>query len=215
MLDELVTTNIKKFKNDLENLLFDVDRVQYIITRYKFMSDSFDINSLINLSLNDSIINCSHDKKIVRRSMSMPENEDIGKEFYLFESAKYYENIYKVKLDSISKRKIKNKDGYELKYNFKGFNKNHIEISFKDFIRNTNLDDPYLFKLTKYLDKYTSIYYYIYSLDNEFVLDEINKKKTSFRLKEVNEQMDSILNSYKENKDLNKLEKVLQFIKSF
>ena len=49
MLDELVTTNIKKFKNDLENLLFDVDRVQYIITRYKFMSDSLNINSLINL----------------------------------------------------------------------------------------------------------------------------------------------------------------------
>jgi hypothetical protein len=141
------------------------------------------------------------------------ENINVGQEFYLFESAKYYERIYKVKLDSISKRKIRNKDEHEIFYNFKFLSEKN-DVLLKGFQENTNSDNPYLFRFTKTIDNYTFIYYYIYSLDNEFILDEINKKKVNTQIKKITIEIDSILNSYKENKNLNKLEKVMEFIKS-
>jgi len=140
-------------------------------------------------------------------------NEDIGKEFYLFESAKHYERIYRVKLDSISKRKIRNKDEYEIFYNFKFLSEKN-DLILKGFQENTNPDNPYLFRFTKTIDNFSFIYYYVYSLDNEFILDEINKKKVNNQIKKISIEIDSILNSYKENKDLDKLEKVLEYIKS-
>jgi hypothetical protein len=146
------------------------------------------------------------------------QEQNIGKEFYLFESAKYYENIYRVKLDSISKRKIRNKDEYEIFYNFKFLSEKN-DFILKGFQANTNPDNPYLFRYTKTIDNFIFIYYYIYSLDNEFILDEINKKKINTQIKKVIIEIDSILNSYKENQDVNKqdvnkLEKVLNFMKS-
>jgi hypothetical protein len=141
------------------------------------------------------------------------QNISVGQEFYLFESAKHYERIYKVKLDSISKRKIRNKDEHEIFYNFKFLSEKN-DVLLKGFQENTNSDNPYLFRFTKTIDNYTFIYYYIYSLDNEFILDEINKKKVNTQIKKIIIEIDSILNSYKDNKDLNKLEKVLEFIKS-
>lgn len=141
------------------------------------------------------------------------QDKDIGKEFYLFESAKHYERIYKVKLDSISKRKIRNKDEYEILYNFKFLSEKSDSI-LKGFQENTNSDNPYLFRFTKTIDNYTFIYYYIYSLDNKFILDEISKRQISTQIKKMSIEIEYILNSYKENKDVDKIEKVLNLMKS-
>jgi hypothetical protein len=143
------------------------------------------------------------------------QEQDIGKEFYMFESARTYENIYKVKLDSVSKRKIRNKDEYELSYNFKSVrDDSSVVFEFKGFFLNKSTDNPYLYISSKEIDRFTHIYYYVYSLDNEFILDEINKKKINIKFKEINRDIESMITLFKKDKDINKLEKVLNFMKS-
>lgn len=140
----------------------------------------------------------------------------IGDQFYC---QKYgngnYESISLVTLESINLKKIRGKDEYYNTYSFK-YSDGSIESQFT----NNHLSklNTAIFSKTKNISSFHSLYFYIYKLDDEHILErkkELKNKNEKYQGIKVLEQYISELKESNNFNCLPKLNAVIEVIKNY
>ena len=135
------------------------------------------------------------------------DNELIGKQYYLETFNGHYRNICLVSLHSIDKKKIRNKDEYDITYSF-------LKATDKSIIRKF-----YVIKEDKIKFKrdggsgYTHVWNRIYDLDSPYIIDRISEIKNNNLIKGYTKEIQEYLDSITASKDLDKIENLHKFIK--